>query len=87
METRIKNNNRAVRRKNIDIPEDTFRFLSVKAAAQGTNLKKYIESLLERSVEDMEDSELYAYLSKTDPAGKIMISQAEQDEFEKWLGI
>jgi hypothetical protein len=87
MDTKIKSNNRPVRRKNIDIPEDTFRFLSVKAAAQGTNLKKYIESLLERSVEDLEDSELYAYLNKTDPAGKIMLSKAEQDEFEKWVGV
>ena len=30
------------RRKVIDIPEDVFRYLSIKAVAQGTNLKRYI---------------------------------------------
>jgi predicted HicB family RNase H-like nuclease len=30
----------------IDIPEDVFRTLSIKAAAMGINLKKYIEQLL-----------------------------------------
>ena len=41
-------NNNAVhtRRKIIDIREDVYRFLSIKAAASGTNLKNYIETLL-----------------------------------------
>lgn len=87
MDTKVNLKKKGVRRKNIDIPEDTFRFLSIKAAAQGTNLKKYIERILEQDVEDMEDSELYAHLSKTEPEGKIMVDKAEQAEFEKWLGI
>ena len=46
-------NNNAVhtRRKIIDIREDVYRFLSIKAAASGTNLKNYIESLLEKEVD------------------------------------
>ena len=48
-------NNTAVRtrRKNIDIREDVYRFLSIKAAASGTNLKNYIESLLEKEAKPM----------------------------------
>ena len=30
-----------LKRKNIDIREDVYRFLSIKAAASGTNLKSY----------------------------------------------
>lgn len=71
------------KRKVIDIPEDIFRFLSIKAAANGTNLKKYIERLLVKDVEDMDDSETYAYLSKTRPEGHIMLSDEEQEAFEK----
>ncbi|MGI6047627.1 MAG: hypothetical protein ACOYEG_06410 [Petrimonas sp.] len=79
-----------VKRKNIDIPEDTFRYLSIKAAAQGTNLKKYIENLLAKDVGDMEnieDSELYRYLVQTKPEGKLTISDKEAEEFENWLGV
>lgn len=85
METSIKN-----KRKVIDIPEDIFRYLSIKAAASGTNLKKYIEGLLAKDVEDLEDmddSETYAYLSKTRPEGHIMVDDKEQQEFEEWLGL
>ena len=48
-------NNTAVRtrRKNIDIREDVYRFLSIRAAASGTNLKNYIESLLEKEAKPM----------------------------------
>lgn len=46
MDTTVK----ATRRKIIDIPEDIFRYLSVKAAMQGTNLKRYIEGLLAKDV-------------------------------------
>lgn len=75
------------RRKNIDIPEKTFRFLSVKAAAKGTNLKNYIEELLIKEAEDIEDSDLYMYLSSTRPEGKVMLNTQEKKEFEEWLGL
>ena len=44
-------------RKLIDIPENVFQALNIKAAAMGTNLKNYIEELLIREIEDMDDAE------------------------------
>lgn len=79
------------RRKVIDIPEDIFRYLSIKAVAQGTNLKRYIENLLAKDVEDMvaamNDNEAYAWLLKNEPDGLIAVSEKEQEEFEQKLGI
>lgn len=75
------------RRKLIDIPENVFQALSIKAAAMGTNLKKYIEELLVREMEDMEDAEVYKYLVSTRPEGKIMLSESEQDKFERKMGL
>lgn len=75
------------RRKNIDIREDVFKFLSVKAASEGTNLKRYIERLLERAVEDMDEASTYQYLCKTRPEGNSALSDKESEEFENWLGL
>lgn len=75
------------RRKNIDIREDVFHFLSIKAAASGTNLKNYIETLLEKDVEDMDETTTYQYLCNTRPDGAIALSEKESKDFENWLGI
>ena len=75
----------ATRRKLIDIPENVFQALSIKAAAMGTNLKKYIEALLIREMEDMEDAEVYKYLVANRPEGKIMLDENEQADFESCL--
>lgn len=87
MDTAIK----VTKKKVIDIPEDIFRYLSMKAAWQGTNLKKYIEGLLVKDVEDivanMDDSEAYKWLSEHEPEGHVMVSKAEKHDFENWLGI
>ena len=87
MDTAIK----LTKRKVIDIPEDVFRFLSVKAAMQGTNLKRYIESLLAKDVEDMvagmDDNETYRWLSKSEPDGHVKVEEKEKQDFENWLGI
>lgn len=72
-------------RKLIDIPENVFQALSIKAAAMGTSLKKYIEELLVREMENMDDAEVYRYLSATRPEGKVMLSDKEQADFENWL--
>ena len=48
------------RRKLIDIPDDVFRTLSVKAAAMGLNLKNYIEKLLAEDANEIDDAEIYA---------------------------
>lgn len=75
------------KRKVIDIPEDVFKYLSIKAATRGTNLKKYIESLLAKDVEDIDDSETYRQLLKSDPDGLLPASKEEQKEFRQWLNI
>lgn len=72
-------------RKLIDIPENVFQALTIKAAAMGTNLKRYIEDLLVREMEDMDDAEVYKYLVSTRPDGKIMLDAREHADFEKWL--
>ena len=73
------------RRKLIDIPEDVFQTLNLKATAMGTNLKKFIEDLLIRESEDMDDAELYKYLVATRPEGKVMLNADEKKDFEEWL--
>lgn len=75
------------KRKNIDIREDVFHFLSIKAAASGTNLKNYIETLLEKHVEDMNETATYQYLCRTRPDGAVALNEKENEEFENWLGI
>lgn len=61
---------RSSHRKLIDIPEDVFRALSIKAAAMGLNLKKYIEQLLVEEANEPDDATLYQYLSETRPRVK-----------------
>ena len=75
------------RRKNIDIREDVYRFLSIKAAASGTNLKSYIEALLEREVADMDEAATYQYLCDVRPDGDVELSEEETKDFENWLGL
>ncbi len=74
-------------RKLIDIPEDVFRALTVKAAAMGINLKKYIEQLLIEEANEMEDAELYHYLVSTRPEGQVMVSESEKEDFMRRHGI
>lgn len=73
------------RRKLIDIPDDVFRTLSVKAAAMGLNLKNYIEQLLVKEANNMDDAEIYRYLVSTRPQGKVMLNNKEKEDFENWL--
>ena len=75
------------KRKNIDIREDVYRFLSIKAAVSGTNLKSYIESLLEKEVEDMNEAATYQYLCSVRPDGDVELSEEETKDFENWLGL
>ncbi len=75
------------KRKIIDLDEHTFRILSINAAAKGTNLKALIEKSLRDIAEDMENSDLYAYLLKNDPDGKVYLDEKEQAAFEKEMGL
>lgn len=82
METIIHN-----RKKIIDLKEDTFKSLSVMAARQGTNLKRLIESLLDKTAQEYDESEEYRYLSEKYPDGKVMLDKKERKEFMDWLGV
>jgi hypothetical protein len=75
------------KRKNIDIPVDTFRNLSIRAASEGRSLKSFIENLLVMEASAVSDEELYHFLVKNKPQGSVYLNEADQGEFEKWLGI
>lgn len=75
------------KRKVIDLDEQTFKILSIKAASTGTNLKALIERALSSMAENIEDADMYKFLIQTDPDGKKVLDKKEQDAFENWLGI
>ncbi len=75
------------KRKLIDLNPNTFRILSIKAAEKGTNLKGLIEKSLDTLADDIEESEMYAYLVKNYPEGKEIISAQEKNDFENWLSV
>ena len=75
------------KRKIIDLDENTFRILSIKAAEEGTNLKALIEKSLDELAENLQDSQIYSYLLKNYPEGKEIVSRLEKEEFESWLGL
>jgi hypothetical protein len=78
------------KRKLIDVREDTLRTLSVKAAMEGTSLKKLIEEMLINEADKIEaDAEykLYVNLLQTDPDGKIYLNPEETLTFERQMGL
>lgn len=75
------------RRKNIDISPDTFRTLSIKAAEKGTNLKKYIEWILDNKAEEEEDLFLFNNYVKDNPDCWNLLDEEEQSKFEKEIGL
>jgi hypothetical protein len=76
----------AKRRKNIDLPEDTFRALSVLAAANGKNLKVFIESLLNDEARMLTEEVIYLEFLKN-PESQEMVSAEEKASFEEWLAL
>jgi len=76
-----------LKRKIIDIPEDTFRNLSIMAASEGQNLKSFIENLLISQAKVISDEDVYQELLKTDLEGKMMATGEETGEFEKWIEL
>ncbi len=75
------------KRKIIDIPEDTFKRLSMRAAAEGKNLKSFIENLLTVEANSMTDEDIYRELLKTEPEGKEPATKEEEKDFRNWLGV
>ena len=74
------------KRKNIDLTDDTFRALSVLAAANGKNLKAFIEIILNNEARMLNEETIYSELLKN-PESQEIISFEEKETFEKWLGI
>ena len=56
------------------------------AAKQGTNLKRLIESMLDKAADEYDGNESYRYLSEKYPEGKVMLGKAERKEFIEGLG-
>ncbi len=75
------------KRKIIELDDNTFKILSIKAAQEGTNLKALIEKSLDELAENIQDSELYTYLLRNYQEGKEMLGSKEKEEFENWLGL
>ena len=78
------------KRKLIDVREDTLRTLSIKAAMEGTSLKKIIEELLIKEADKIEEAaeyKLYVNLLETDPDGKIYLNPEETSTFERRMGL
>jgi len=70
------------KRKNIDIPIDTFRNLSIRAASEGLSLKSFIENLLIIEVSTMSDEELHYFLVKNKPLAEKYLNETERNEVE-----
>jgi len=73
--------------KNIDINPHTFRTLSIRAAEKGTNLKNYIESILDSKAEEEEDLLLYSLCVKNNPECWEFLSPEEKASFEIEFGL
>lgn len=74
-------------RKLIDIPDDAFKALSLKATSEGTNLKNYIEKLLIEIAAELPDAKAYQQLEASRPDGHVMLAAEEQVEFQRRHGI
>lgn len=57
------------------------------AAAEGKNLKSFIENLLISQAKVISDEDIYHELLKSDLEGKVMVSGEESEKFEKWLDV
>lgn len=75
------------RKKLLDLPEDVISVLSVQAARERKSVKAYMENILISAAEDMEDIAAYAFLSKTQPEGHVMVSENEKKAFEQKYGL
>ena len=75
------------RRKNIDIPLDILRNLSIRAAAEGRSVKAFIENVLILEANSLTDEEIYRKLVSAKPDGNVYLNEQEQENFENWLGV
>ena len=87
MVTTISNTKIDKRKKLLDLPEDVITVLSVQAAKEGKSAKAFMEGLLISAANDLEDITTYTFLSKNQPEGHVMVSEAEQKAFEQKYGL
>lgn len=83
METTVTYSTTEKTKKIIDLPKDIIRVLAIQAAKTGKSTKAFMESLLIKAANDMEDTAVYEYLSKTEPEGHEILNKEEKEEFEK----
>lgn len=87
MPTTIATNKIEKKKKLLDLPEDVILVLSVQAAREGKSAKAYMENLLISAAQDLEDVTTYTFLSKSQPEGHVMVSEAEKKDFEQKYGL
>lgn len=87
MPTTISTNRIEKKKKLLDLPEDVITALSVQAAREGKSAKAYMENLLISAAQDLEDVAAYTFLSKSQPEGHVMVSEAEKKAFEQKYGL
>jgi hypothetical protein len=75
-----------MKRKNIDLSEEDFRALSVMAAANGQNLKAYIEVLLAKEAKMLQEEAVFMELLKTTEA-RSAVKPEERKRFEEKNGL
>lgn len=68
-----------IKRKNIDLPVDTLRKLSLMAVAQGKSLKNYIETILIAKA----DSVMVEVSENPSPSGDVWFNDSENMESVK----
>jgi hypothetical protein len=74
------------KRKNIDLPEDTFRALSILAAANGKNLKAFIESILNDEARMLAEESIYLEFLRNPDSSEMVVGE-EKASFEEWLAL
>lgn len=77
-----------MKRKLIDIDENTFEVLSSDAQEKGTNLKQYIECLLDQNAGLLEDSGArnYRFSSQREPSDRelaVIMAKAAESAADK----
>ena len=71
----------------ITLPPGAYQTLESVAEAQHVSVNKLVQDALIEMAEDIEDAAIYRYLCETDPEGQEPLSDEEQVEFLKELGL
>jgi|WetSurMetagenome_2_1015567.scaffolds.fasta_scaffold775307_2 hypothetical protein len=74
------------KRKNVDLTQEDFRALSIMAAANGQNLKSFIEDLLAREAKKLQEEPVFMELLKATEV-KEVIPPDEKKRFEEKQGL